>query len=388
MDVERWKRSAKAALDLIETGLYSLDPADKSNNITSPEVVLLRMNSDDNTFELRNFPIRFTEGRRTTAATGTFPTQELVDAFQTKNGYPVTLGVNGWQCDDPQFNAQTPYANRDLRFARTILANGSQFKGSMIETYVGGSDYASIAEGGSPTGYFLRKYIQESTDLNPNTPVSNKHHWIVYRYAETLLTYAESMVEAFGDPDYTDETYPYSARWAINQVRANVGMPDITVTGKTDFIAALRNEWRVEFAFEDHRFWDVRRWKIGDATSAASTAWRLPARGASIRSVGKSANSGHGPTGCISIRSPSRNSTKIRISLRKIRAGNGPQAKQYEKNQTTYYDYENSKIHAVIPVNDRYRSCGRVRRLPGKYGGYAGRNPAETRYGRPKYVCR
>ena len=266
MDVERWKRSAKAALDLIETGLYSLDPADKSNNITSPEVVLLRMNSDDNTFELRNFPIRFTEGRRTTAATGTFPTQELVDAFQTKNGYPVTLGVNGWQCDDPQFNAQTPYANRDLRFARTILANGSQFKGSMIETYVGGSDYASIAEGGSPTGYFLRKYIQESTNLNPNTPVSNKHHWIVYRYAETLLTYAESMIEAFGDPDYTDETYPYSARWAINQVRANVGMPDITVTGKTDFIAALRNEWRVEFAFEDHRFWDVRRWKIGDAT--------------------------------------------------------------------------------------------------------------------------
>ena len=131
MDVERWKRSAKAALDLIETGLYSLDPADKSNNITSPEVVLLRMNSDDNTFELRNFPIRFTEGRRTTAATGTFPTQELVDAFQTKNGYPVTLGVNGWQCDDPQFNAQTPYANRDLRFARTILANGSQFKGCL-----------------------------------------------------------------------------------------------------------------------------------------------------------------------------------------------------------------------------------------------------------------
>ncbi|MDA6815689.1 RagB/SusD family nutrient uptake outer membrane protein, partial [Escherichia coli] len=88
-----------------------------------------------------------------------------------------------------------------------MLANGSQFKGSMIETYVGGSDYASIAEGGSPTGYFLRKYIQESTNLNPNTPVSNKHHWIVYRYAETLLTYAESMIEAFGDPDYTDETY-------------------------------------------------------------------------------------------------------------------------------------------------------------------------------------
>ena len=104
-------------------------------------------------------------------------------------------------------------------------------------------------------------------NLNPNTPVSNKQHWIVYQLCRrSPLTYAESMIEAFGDPDYTDETYLYSARWAINQVRANVGMPDITVTGKIDFIAALRNEWRVEFAFEDHWFWDVRRWKIGDAT--------------------------------------------------------------------------------------------------------------------------
>lgn len=59
--------------------------------------------------------------------------------------------------------------------------------------------------------------------------------WIVYRYAETLLTYAESMIEAFGDPDYTDETYLYSARWASIRLRANLGMPDITVTGKTDF---------------------------------------------------------------------------------------------------------------------------------------------------------
>ena len=266
MDPERWKRSARAALDLIGTGLYTLDPEDKCNNITSPEIVLLRMNGDDTTFELRNFPIRFTEGRRTTAATGTFPTQNLVDAFQTRNGYAVTLGPTGWECDDPQFNPRAPYANRDPRFARTILANGQTFKGSVIETFDGGADDALVAEGGSPTGYFLRKYIQESTSFDSNNPVSNKHHWVVYRYAETLLTYAESMIEAFGDPDYTDDTYTCSAAWALNQVRTNAGMPAVAVTGKEAFIEALRNEWRVEFAFEDHRFWDIRRWKIGADT--------------------------------------------------------------------------------------------------------------------------
>lgn len=89
---------------------------------------------------------------------------------------------------------------------------------------------------------------------------------MIYRYAETLLTYAESMVEAFGDPDYKDAQYTLSAREALNQVRANAGMPDVTSTDKDEFIERLRNEWRVEFAFEDHRFWDVRRWMIGEDT--------------------------------------------------------------------------------------------------------------------------
>ena len=246
MSVDKWKRSASAALDLIETGLYSLDPADKCNNPTSPEVVLARQNDNSNTFELYNFPIRFTEGQRSGSLTamGTFPTQNLVDAFQTRNGYSVTLEASGWVSDDPEFSPARPYLNRDPRFTRTILCNGDSFKGSLIALYKGG----------------------RATDFDPNAPVNNKHHWIVYRYAETLLTYAESMVEAFGDPDYSDGEYTYSARWALNQVRANAGMPDVTVTDKDAFIEALRNEWRVEFAFEDHRFWDIRRWKIGSET--------------------------------------------------------------------------------------------------------------------------
>ena len=81
MDAAKWKRSAEAALDIIETGLYSLDPADKCNNPLSPEVVLARQNDVSTTFELYNFPIRFTEGMKygSNAVMGTYPTQNLVD---------------------------------------------------------------------------------------------------------------------------------------------------------------------------------------------------------------------------------------------------------------------------------------------------------------------
>lgn len=261
-DAEKWKRSAKAALDMIRSGIYSLDPDGCVNDISSPEVVMMAIGGDSQDFELNNFPVRFTEGRRT-GPTATFPSQNLVDAFETINGAAVKLTDAGWVSDDPQFDPQKPYDNRDPRFYRTVLANGMTFKGSEIEVFEGGADHAEVTAGGSPTGYFLRKYIQETTSFVPDKTVTNKHHWVVYRYAETLLAYAESMVNAFGSPDYSDPDYPYSALWALNQVRSNAGMPE---ADGDDFKNKLINEWRVEFAFEDHRFWDVRRWKIGDET--------------------------------------------------------------------------------------------------------------------------
>jgi SusD family. len=263
---EKWKASARAAYDIIKLNLYQLDPGEKANNLESPEVVLFRRNDASAAFERNNFPIRFTEGTRSTPATATFPSQNLVDAFQTLDGYPVTLGENGWICNDRRFDPQNPYDRRDPRLALTVLANGMPFKGSKIALYKGGDDDAPVSEGGSPTGYFLRKYIQESTNFVPDQEVANKHHWIIYRYAETLLTYAESMVMAFGPTQTGGEDMPKSATWALNEVRANAGMPALSITDKDEFIKALQNEWRVEFAFEDHRFWDVRRWMIGNNT--------------------------------------------------------------------------------------------------------------------------
>lgn len=268
MDTELWKKSAKAALDIINTGFYSLDPQESANNLDSKEVVLMRINSESTIFELFNFPLRFTYGSRTSTLIpfSNFPSQNLVDAFETVNGYKVTLENTGWVCEDPAFDPQSPYENRDKRFYLAILANGTSFKENTIETFKGGIDDGIISQGGSPTGYFLRKYIQETTNFEPGKESANKHHWVIYRYAETLLTYAESMVNAFNDVNYTDGTYPHSALWAINEVRKNADMPLIPSMGKEDFLERLYNEWRVEFAFEDHRFWDVRRWKIADTT--------------------------------------------------------------------------------------------------------------------------
>ena len=265
-DVEIWKESASAALDIIDDGYYSLDPEDCANRIDSPEIVMVVIGEDSRTFEQNNFPVRFTEGTRT-GATAVFPSQNLVDAFETAGGYKVTLTGSGWECDDPTFNPSAPYEGRDPRFYRTVLADGMEFKGSVIEAFEGGLDDAEVTAGGSPTGYFLRRYIQETTSFNPNSLVTGKHHWIVYRYAETLLTYAESMANAFpSDMNHTDSEHPYSALWALNQVRSNAGMPLVPSCGYEEFMERLRNEWRVEFAFEDHRFWDVRRWKIGSDT--------------------------------------------------------------------------------------------------------------------------
>ena len=88
----------------------------------------------------------------------------------------------------------------------------------------------------------------------------------MYRYAEALLTYAEAVNEYLGGPTATDGTFSVSALAALNQVRANAGMPAVTASSQADFREAVRREWRVEFAFEDHRFWDVRRWDIGQST--------------------------------------------------------------------------------------------------------------------------
>ncbi len=281
-DKAKWQKAALAAKAIIDLNQYKLDKAEKANNYLSQEVIFAIARSESQSFEKNNFPVRFTEGQRTSMA-GTFPTQNLVDAFETKGGYDITLAADGWHTSDPAFDITKPYENRDPRFARAVLANGMSFKGSAIETFVGGKDYsATRSELGTPTGYYLRRYIQESTSFTPEASVTNKHQWIVYRYAEALLSYAEAVNEYLGSPSATDGTFTLSALDAINQVRANADMPDVEATTQAAFRDAVRREWRVEFAFEDHRFWDVRRWKIGQSVMGQIDGVEIVKSGSSL----------------------------------------------------------------------------------------------------------
>ena len=103
--------------------------------------------------------------------------------------------------------------------------------------------------------------MNETVSLSPTDPVTKPHHFILFRYAETLLNYAEAMNE-LGGPDYKVSDR-LTAREALNQVRAAANMPPIEDTGEA-FTKRLRNERRIELAFEDHRFWDICRWMDGD----------------------------------------------------------------------------------------------------------------------------
>lgn len=253
-DQSKWAAAAQAAHDVIALNKYQLVSEESVNNLNSKELILERRTEPSNSFEKLNFPISFEKGN-----TGTCPSQNLVDAFQTVNGYDVTLTDAGWQCEDPEFDSKNPYNKRDPRFYKTVLYDGAVFKGVSIQCYEGGKDGFPV-NGASETGYYLRKYVIEDINLSPKESTMY-HYWVLFRYSEVLLNYAEAMNKAF-DADFKDDTYTLSATDAINLVRTRAGMPKIsTGLNKDDFQAVLERERRVELAFENHRFWDLRRWK-------------------------------------------------------------------------------------------------------------------------------
>lgn len=258
-DQQKWIAAAQAAKDVIDLDLYKLVDEENVNNLASKELILERRMASSCEFEKKNFPISFDKGN-----TGTCPSQNLVDAFQTINGYDVTLTEGGWQSSDPAFNPKYPYANRDKRFYKTVLYDGAIFKGKELGCYEGGAEGQPVV-GASETGYYLKKYIMESVDLSPNEKPMN-HYWVLFRYAEILLNYAEAMNNSYG-PDGLGQDFTMTAREALNLVHKRAVNAEIPVgLDKQAFQKILERERRVEFAFENQRFWDIRRWQVGAST--------------------------------------------------------------------------------------------------------------------------
>ena len=258
----KYERAAAAAWDLIEyaqkTKLYSITIGELlwgtgNEVLNSKQLILERRGGNSNSFEKNNFPIGYEGGQ-----TGNCPTQNLVDAFECSDGTEFN-----W--DDPA-EASAPYENRDPRLAQTVLFNGASWQDEKVETYWNGRNGQPLV-GASLTGYYLKKYLDESVSLKAGNATSKPHHYILFRYAEILLNYAEAMSEWKG-PVYSDSKYTMTPIQAVNMVRTRSGAKPIPETMSADeFRNRYRNERRIELAFEDHRFWDIRRWKIGPETT-------------------------------------------------------------------------------------------------------------------------
>ncbi|MCF0173024.1 MAG: RagB/SusD family nutrient uptake outer membrane protein [Bacteroidales bacterium] len=250
-DKSLYLRAAKAANDIIKLGQYGLYNEQTVNNEAARGLIFGIRRGADNTFEKANFPMGFGVG-----ISEINPSQNLVEAFDLHDGTPFD-----WNSGLHRSRIYAP-SYRDSRLAKTVYYNGSKFKGNTLETYFGGANGLPL-EGATQTSYYLKKFLQEETDLTQNT--SCTHLWPVFRYAEVLLVYAEGLFMATGNPNFkgtlegTD--FKYSPLEAINLVRsrADVGKLPESISSE-QFPSRLKNENRVEFAFEDHRYWDLRRW--------------------------------------------------------------------------------------------------------------------------------
>lgn len=244
-NVVKWQAAASAAHALIMAKNYTL-PQNRNyrnlfvgnNPVQSQEAIFVVRRPDNNTMEINNYPISTPGGR-----SGVTPSHNLVSAYEY-------IGT-----PDPA----DPYANRDPRLQATIVVNGSQWNGRQINQAPGGSDDMS-KNNTSRTGYYLKKFLTDQ--LNLVQGAVTQHQWIGYRYTEALLNYAEAMNEAYG-PDAMPSGFTLTARDALMQVRrsASTDLPAITVTTKEEFRNAVKHERRIELAFEDHRYWDLLRWK-------------------------------------------------------------------------------------------------------------------------------
>lgn len=255
-DISLWKDAATVAKTLIDlkkanstTPQYAMASNYDElflapNSYSGSEIIFYQRFANSNVLEAWSYPIGTPGGN-----SGVTPSQNLVDAYEK---------LPGW-------DASKPYEKVDPRLQKTIVVNGSTWNGRTIESHIGGID-GTDKKGASRTGYYLKKFLSPNLALTGANQGRSMKAWVFFRYTEAFLNYAEAMNEAFG-PDYTDATYTMSAREALDKIRqrADVNLPAIqSGLNKDEFREIVKRERRVELAFEDHRAWDLRRWKEGE----------------------------------------------------------------------------------------------------------------------------
>jgi hypothetical protein len=285
-DIEVWKEAAvitKATLDSLAKKNYSLynpnaaNPSIKAYSdyqrlfLLKPEMLENPANDKETIYAQKtqlanvwqqNGPPMSTDVLKA----GTCPSQELVDAYETLNGMPVLDPANPYSDADhlvpnyntvnTQYDQTKPYLNRDPRLLSTIICNGLNFNLSTntqpVYTYVGGLHGISQTDSRyTRTGYYLRKFANFLSTKTSNVD----GYWRYFRLAEMYLNYAEA--------EYFANGVTVAAVDALNKTRVRAGLPALPYSiSTTEFKQRLQNERRVELAFEEHRYFDVRRWGI------------------------------------------------------------------------------------------------------------------------------
>lgn len=197
---------------------------------------------------------------------GNTPIQQFVDDYEMMDG-------TRFDWNNPAHKAD-PYVNRDPRFYASFLYDGAPWKprgraedpANEIQTgtyFVGNTKIVGLDTrqgpienwNGSFTGYYFRKFINPDPNLRDNTGRQTVP-WPYFRYTEAIFNYVEALIELGEDAE---------ARTWLNKIRFRAGMPAITESGDA-LRQRYRNEKRIEMAFEEQRYFDVRRWMIAPQT--------------------------------------------------------------------------------------------------------------------------
>lgn len=192
------------------------------------------------------------------------PTQNHVDEYRMANGLPITDPDSG-------YDEEEPYKDRDVRFYANVLYDGAEWRGTKLNLHytvnedgeqVPGSDLepygTSSTASATRTGYYMAKFLRETQQIDLDETYASSQNYIIWRYAELLLDYAEIDWHA-GRRD--------AALEKVNMVRRRVHMPDLTAISLEDIL----NERRVELAFEKTTYWDLLRLGVAEETMCGDT---------------------------------------------------------------------------------------------------------------------
>ena len=263
-DKVKWQRAADACKYILDNAdtwglkLSSYGSLWGHDAFFNPELIFGIGRGESNNFEMGHYPVGVDNG-----SSGNCPTQSLIDQYEYQNS-GETFAQN--HPGDIDLNLEDPYFGLDPRFELTVVKNGDEWPSNgaqkkVIETFFGGFN-AAPKYGATPTGYYLRKYVDGSCVTTADNQTTRRHTWILFRLAEFYLDYAEAVYNATGSAN--DASYGMTANEAVNVLRnrADIQMPKFTEDGEA-WVQRYERERLVELAFENHRFWDVRRWKKG-----------------------------------------------------------------------------------------------------------------------------